>query len=146
MRADNSAHLLTAARRRTEQTRNRALRALRDLDNAGALITFEAVARGAGVSRSWLYAQPDLRATILDLHARDRPAASPAPPQRQRASDASLRRRLEAATVRLHQLESENQQLRRALAEALGNARAQRITGIGRNTPGRQAAKVIGPC
>lgn len=146
MRADNSAHLLAAARRRAEQTRARALRALRNLDNAGTPVTFEAVAREAGVSRSWLYSQPDLRATIHDLRAQDRPAATPAPPQRQRASDASLLRRLEASAARLRQLEADNQQLRQALAEALGAARSQRTTGTGGDTPGKHGAKIIGPC
>src|SRR5664280_2716597 len=56
MRADNSRHLTTAARQRAEQTRARAVRALRRLDETGKSITFEAVAAEAGVSRSWLYA------------------------------------------------------------------------------------------
>src|SRR5664280_1140219 len=55
MRADNSRHLTTAARQRAEQTRARAVRALRRLDETGKSITFEAVAAEAGVSRSWLY-------------------------------------------------------------------------------------------
>ena len=40
-------------------------------------------------------------------------------PDRQRASDASLLRRLESATERIKRLEAENQQLREALALAL---------------------------
>lgn len=149
MRADNSHHLAAAARQRAEQTRTRALRALRRLDEAGVAVTFEAIAREAGVSRSWLYGQADLRAEIQALRTRSRPS-SPAPmtPQRQRASDASLLRRLEAATARLRQLEEDNQQLREALAEALGETRTARVTGrsSGRDTPGRQRTKLIGPC
>ncbi len=149
MRADNSHHLIAAARERAEQTQTRALRALRRLDNAGAAITFEAIAREAGVSRSWLYGQADLRAEIQALRTRTRPASpTPATPQRQAASDASLLRRLEAATARLRQLEEDNQQLREALAEALGAARTARVTGTTshRDTPGRQGTKLIGPC
>lgn len=41
LRADNSAHLITAAREGAEATRTRALRALRRLDNAGSAIAFE---------------------------------------------------------------------------------------------------------
>jgi len=149
MRADNSQHLIAAARERAEQTRTRALRALRRLDEAGVAVTFEAIAREAGVSRSWLYGQADLRTEIEALRTRSRPS-SPASstPQRQRASDASLLRRLEAATTRLRQLEADNHQLREALAEALGAARTARITGTraGRDTPGRTTAKLIGPC
>lgn len=149
MRADNSHHLIAAARERAEQTRTRALRALRRLDETGVAVTFDAVAREAGVSRSWLYGQADLRAEIEALRTRTRPS-SPAPmtPQRQRASDESLLRRLEVATARLRQLEEDNQQLREALAEALGAARTARVTGTTshRDTPGMRATKLIGPC
>jgi hypothetical protein len=149
MRADNSRHLVAAARDRAQQTRRRALRALRRLEATGKPITFEAVAHEAGVSRSWLYTQHDLRDEIERLRARRQPS-SPAPsiPHRQQASDASLLRRLEAATERMRQLDEDNRKLREALAEALGAARTDRVLGLtpGRDTPGRQAKKLIGPC
>ncbi|NOJ61656.1 DUF6262 family protein [Arthrobacter sp. 260] len=149
MRSDNSSYLLAAARDRALQTRKRALRALQRLDTAGTPATFESVAAEAGVSRSWLYTQPDLRAEIQQRRARHQPSPPlPLTPQRQRASDASLLRRLEAATERLRRLEEDNRLLRDALAEALGAARTNRILGPGtsRDTPGRQATKTIGPC
>jgi hypothetical protein len=73
MQADNSRHVIAAARRRAEQTRQRAVTALRRMDATGQRITFDAVSRAAGVSRSWLYAQPDLRAEIQRLRQRHRP-------------------------------------------------------------------------
>jgi hypothetical protein len=69
MRADNSRHIVTAARNRHEHTRAKAIQALREIDAAGDAVTFDAVARAAGVSRSWLYTQPDLRAEIERLRA-----------------------------------------------------------------------------
>lgn len=149
MRADNSRHIIAAAQQRGERTRDRALRALRRLDDTGVAVTFEAVAREARVSRSWLYSQAALRAEIQALRDRTRPPSSAPPtPRRQAATDASLLRRLEAATKRLRQLEEDNRQLREALAEALGTARTARVTGKNsrRDTPGRHDAKVIGPC
>ncbi|HYO17606.1 MAG TPA: DUF6262 family protein [Dermatophilaceae bacterium] len=148
MRADNSRHLAAAARDRAEQTRAKALRTLRDLEDAGHPVTFEAVAREAGVSRSWLYSQPEIRAKIDELRARRRSPTATLTPQRQRATDASLLRRLEAATERMRQLEEDNRQLRQALAEALGVARERRVTGEAspRDTPGKRAARIIGPC
>ena len=90
------------------------------------------------------------RLPVLALHParparRDRTAArppppalpNPVPPDRQRASDASLLRRLQAATERIHRLEDDNRQLREALAEALGERRTADILGhrAGHDTP-----------
>jgi len=149
MSADNSRYLHAAARRRSKDTRQRAVKALRRLDATGAPITFDTVAREAAVSRSWLYAQTDLRAEIERLRDRHR-TSSPTPvvPQRQRATDASLLRRLEAATERIRRLEQDNRELRDTLAEALGQQRSARTLGrtTGRDTPGRTGQKPIGPC
>jgi len=149
MRADNSRHLLAAAQERTESTRRRAAAALRRLDSTGKPITFDSVARDAGVSRSWLYAQADLRAEIERLRARHQVSlANAVPPERQRASDASLLRRLEAATERIRRLEQDNRELRDALAQALGEQRNSTILGLTprRDTPNRNRSKLIGPC
>src|SRR5262249_29947642 len=56
------------------------------------------------------------------------PSGQPVP-VRQRASDTSLLRRLEAAADRIQRLEAENQQLREALALALGDRRAGNVLG-----------------
>jgi hypothetical protein len=147
MRADNSGHVIAAARRRAAATRKRAVAALRRMDKAGLPITFDSVAKQARVSRSWLYNQPDLRAEVERLRARRTP---PSPlrsvPDRQRASDASLLRRLESATEHIRRLEEENVQLREALALALGERRAADVLGNTRDTPRRKSAAIIGPC
>jgi Family of unknown function (DUF6262) len=149
MRADNSHHVIAAARRRAERTRQRAIAALRRMDATGQRITFDAVSRAAGVSRSWLYTQDDLRAEIERLRQRHPAAPSAlAPPQRQRASASSLLRRLEAATARIRHLEADNQQLRDALARALGERRAAEVLGHNGNhdTPKRNSPRFAGPC
>ena len=71
--------------------------ALRDLDAEGAAISFQAVARRAGVSRQWLYTQPELRAEI-ERAARPARRRADGIPARQRAREASLRQRI--ATLR----------------------------------------------
>ena len=149
MQADNSRHLIAAARRRSERTRRQALRALRRLDATGTPITFEAVAREAGVSRSWLYTQDDLRAEIGRLRERHRPPSpTPSTPDRQRASTNSLLRRLQVATERIQRLEQANRELHEALAQALGTTRTARVLGDAtkHDTPERRGAKLIGPC
>ena len=147
MRADNSHHIVAAARRRATATRRRATAALRRMDNAGQPISFDALAREAKVSRSWLYAQPDLRVEIERLRARRDPApARERLPDRQRASEASLRQRLHVMSERNRHLETENQQLRQALAVALGEQRTASIVGRPDDTPRKKSQPVTDPC
>jgi hypothetical protein len=117
--------LAAATARRHELTRAKAIQALRELDRAGAPVTFASVAATAGISRSWLYTQPDLRGQIQELRAAA--PLGPAPPARQRASDPSLRARLTVALDRNRQLAEENTRLRRQLARALGDQLSARL-------------------
>ena len=132
MRADNSGHLIAAAHQRTTTARQRAAAALRRLDTAGHPISFDTLAREANVSRSWLYTQPDLRFEIERLRAEPRPPRQIRIPNRQRASEASLQSRLDVASERIRALQADNQRLRQALAEALGDRRRDRDTPTGR--------------
>jgi hypothetical protein len=134
MRADNTRHIVAAARQRHEYTRAKAIQALRELEAAGTTVTFDAVATAAAVSRSWLYTQPDLRAEIARLRAACQRVPGTPVPVRQRASDASLLRRLEAAHARIRSLADENRKLREQLARALGERRA---IGLRPDPPGR---------
>jgi hypothetical protein len=124
MRPDNTATIIAAARQRHELTRSKAIQALRELDSAGTPVTFAAVADTAGVSRSWLYAQPDIRRDIERLRAATGRAPIPSIPTTQRSSDISLTVRLRAANQRIRELTDDNQRLRRQLAHALGDRRA----------------------
>ena len=146
MRADNSHHVIDAARRRAQVTRRRAVAALRRMDNAGTLITFDALAREAAVSRSWIYNQPDLRAEVERLRDRPHPAAGRRVPDRQRSSDASLLRRVEVATQRIHELETDNTRLRGALAEALGERRVTSTREPRHDTPAPRVSRATRPC
>ena len=69
MRPDPAAPLAEAAARRHELTRAKAIQALRELDRQGMPVTFAAVASAAGISRSWLYTQADIRDRIRDCAA-----------------------------------------------------------------------------
>jgi small-conductance mechanosensitive channel len=124
MRLNNTDSLITAAHRRRELTRAKAIQTIRELDHAGTPVTFQAVARASQVSRSWLYSQPDIRAEIERLRDATQQAPSPPIPTSQRASDPSLRQRLTEATQRNRQLAEDNARLRRQLAHALGDQRA----------------------
>jgi Family of unknown function (DUF6262) len=125
MPADPAHRLAQHARQRHERTIQRAHEELATLADSGDPITIARLATQAGVSRSWIYTQPELRERIEQLQ-------KAAPGGRgvdsaHRASDESLRRRLNLAHQQITQLRNENQQLRDALARAHGQLRAQAI-------------------
>jgi Family of unknown function (DUF6262) len=121
------APLAVAATRRHELTRSKAIQALRELDHAGITVTFAGVAQAAGISRSWLYTQPDISDQIRRLRERTKDTGSGRTiPAGQRATGASLHARLTAARDRNRQLADENARLRRQLTRALGDQRSSR--------------------
>jgi hypothetical protein len=124
MATDQTAHLHAATMRRITETRARARLALRRLNQQGATINYVTVARAAGVSRSLLYRDLELRAEIDRLR---NPKATTAPrqPAAERMSQASRDERHDALRCEVKDLRRENQALRNQLAIALGEHRGQ---------------------
>jgi AraC-like DNA-binding protein len=129
MRRDNSHHLVAAAQRRRADTLERARQALQELDETGQRHTITEIAARAGVSRSWLYAQAELRDELHQLAAHSNTARL-TPAQIHRASDASLRQRLTLAHERIRELDNENRQLRDQIAHLQGQLRVARVATI----------------
>jgi HAMP domain-containing protein len=120
--ADNSRFLFQAAADRHRATVVRAHDAIEALDRAGHAVTFCAVADAASVSRSWLYRHPDIRDLITRLRSGQSRSTAPAT---QRASNESLRQRLDAARAEITHLRAETTRLRDQLARQLGEQRAR---------------------
>jgi hypothetical protein len=123
MTAGNRASLAASGQQRSRHTHDRAVNALRRLDATGQNVTFTNVAQAAGISRSWLYRQPDLRSEIDRLRSTSG-GGERRVPSAQRASDDSLRRRLEATLDEIRRLKTENEQLRERVAQQFGQQRA----------------------
>jgi hypothetical protein len=111
--ADNSRFLIEATRRRHTEARERSERAIAAAASGTSESTVVAISQAAGVSRSWLYTQPDLLAAIAQLRTRGSARRSTVRP----ASDDSIRRRLETALAR-------NKELRRQVDELTGQLEA----------------------
>ncbi|MDQ6782602.1 MAG: DUF6262 family protein [Actinomycetota bacterium] len=124
MRADNTAFIIAAAHDRREATLGRAHAALVRLDRTGATVTFQAVAEAASVSRAWLYREPTLRAEIERLRGDRANGHTTVLPSAQRASNESLKRRLEALGEQIAHLKQENHHLREQVARLHGERRA----------------------
>lgn len=126
MRADNSHHLARAAAARHDLAVARVHDVLRELDGSGQAVTVSGVARAAVVSRSWLYSQPELREAITRLRTKADGMHRSALPATQRATSASLQRRLDSTRDEIEHLRAENAALRQRVARSLGEARANR--------------------
>ncbi len=121
-RADNSAFLAQANTWRHQAAAAAAHHAIEQLQREGKAVNYAAVAHAAGVSRTWLYRQDQIRALISRQRALEPPAAQIAA---QRATTDSLRARLDAAREEITRLRAENRSLRDQLARQLGPQRTQ---------------------
>jgi hypothetical protein len=145
MRADNTHHVVQAAQRRAQQNRQRAITALRRMDANGQRITFDAVSREAGVSRSWLYSQDDLKAEIERLRGRHPAGQSARVPPAAATGLGLLAAPPPGGGHRPNPgTRGDNQQLRDALARALGERRAAEV--LGQTTSPAGNMKLLGPC
>jgi hypothetical protein len=124
MTTDRTAELRAATLRRATNTRARARATLRRLNQQGATINYVTVAEAAGVSRSLLYRDPELRAEIDRLR---NPALTTTPrqPAAERMSKASRDEIHAALGDEVKELRRENQALRTRLAATLGGQRGQ---------------------
>jgi Family of unknown function (DUF6262) len=121
-RADNSPSLAQANARRHQAALAAAHHAIEQLRREGKPVNYAAVAHAAGVSRTWLYSQDQIRDLISDLRQHEPPAAALTA---QRASINSLRQRLDTACAEITRLRTENRSLRDQLARQLGLHRMQ---------------------
>ena len=121
-RADNSAYLAQANARRHQAALAAARHAIEQLQREGTAINYTTVAHSAGVSRSWLYRQGQIRDPISQLRHQHPTAAALTP---QRASTNSLRQRLDTARAEITRLRAENRSLRDQIARQLGLQRTQ---------------------
>ena len=120
---DNSRFLTQAAARRRQAALAATNDAISRLDRDGHPVNFCAVAQAAGVSRAWLYRQPDLRDLITRLRT-PQPRPPTVTPNAQRAGADSLRQRLDTTRAELTRLRAENTALRDQVARHLGQQRA----------------------
>lgn len=119
--------LREAAQARHDATLRRAEATLGTLVRHGAPITFHGFAEMAGVSRSWLYRQPQLRAQLEQLR-QQRSSRAPTVPSAERATSDSLRQQIHTYREEIARLSKENQALYEQLARKLGADRAATVT------------------
>ncbi|MGK2954938.1 MAG: DUF6262 family protein [Solirubrobacterales bacterium] len=122
-RADNTINLLRAAADKRDAATRRTIDVIEEFARTGAHVSVAVVAHTAGVSRGWIYQQPDLLAEINRL--RENTSIVPIPAA-QRATDESIRQRLATAREEIERLRAENTMLRTQVARTLGEHRLHR--------------------
>ena len=120
----NTSGMVAHAHRRKQEKRTRVDEVIARLLRERQTINFNTVARAAGVSKAYLYSQPDLRERIealrqqgLEEALRERVAHPTAG-----KTDASKDLVILAKDRRIKELEAENRQLKKQLQVALGKA------------------------
>ncbi len=121
--------LRRAAQARHDATAARAEAAFEALRRQGRPVSFGQLAKAAGVARSWLYRQPELREKVMRLRGGPRPEHRPGQ-DRQRASADSLRQQLHVYREELARVRAENTALKEQVARQLGTARAASVPRI----------------
>ncbi len=111
--------LLRARAKDTETRRNRVAAAVTELQRVGTPVTISAVARVAGVHRSFLHRHPDLAAAI---QAAETPSAAEAT---SRTSEVSLRTELANVHAAHRRLAAHTRLLETRLSELLGEEAAR---------------------
>ena len=124
---DRVERLREAAQARHAATLRRAEAALHALVSRGEAVSLRGLASAAGVSRSWLYRQPELREEVERLRQRA-PAPRHRVPSDQQATVESLRQQLRAYREEIARLRVDNQALNDQVAHYLGAARAASVT------------------
>jgi hypothetical protein len=109
------------AQRRSQEARRRVDQAITRLVREHKPVNFNTVAQSAGVTKSYLYTQSDIRARIEALRASQhipKRQCQSVPSERTEASKDLL---LAAKDRRIKTLEEENRQLKAELKKALGS-------------------------
>ncbi len=128
--------LLAARRLDSQAKRERAWAAFHQLVDEGGPISFETVRRRAGVSRSLVYADVELKAQITELRARQQAAGAGAPPMPVRSivSERSLRNDLALTLADNRRLRDDLAKLRRRLSLAVAAELDATVGGVNQAT------------
>src|SRR5438128_4893899 len=110
--------LLTSAKRKAEQTKQRAEEAIALLLKEQRPINFKTVAQTAHISTAWLYANEDIKMRIIHLRLQQVPKAQIKIPPKEQASNASKDAMIAALRKRVKEQEEEIRELKKQLEVA----------------------------
>lgn len=124
----NTEGIKSSAQKKRQDAFHKTDEAIKVLIKTQKPINIESVAQAAGVSRQWIYNQPELRERIETLRAQQSPKK--AIPKSQSVSDASKDAIIKTLRQRLREVEEENKELQKKIEVAYGMASVDLVTSI----------------
>jgi Family of unknown function (DUF6262) len=124
----NTEGIKAAAQKKRQESLNKTDEAIKVLIKTQKPINFESVAQAAGVTRQWIYREPELRRRIETL--REQQSPKKAIPKNQSASDASKDAIIKTLRQRLRKAEDENKELQKRIEVAYGMAQADLVESL----------------
>ncbi|MDZ8056568.1 MAG: DUF6262 family protein [Aulosira sp. ZfuCHP01] len=106
------------AQRKRQEAFDKVEQGIRQLLKEKQVINFNTVAKASGVSKAWLYKEPEIKARIE--HLRDNHSKAEKVPPKQRTSDASKDAIIKTLKERIKKIEAENRGLRDQLEAVYG--------------------------
>lgn len=110
------------AQRKRQETFDKVEQGIQQLIKEKRAINFNTVARASGVSKAWLYKEPEIKTRIE--HLRQNHSQSQKVPPKQKTSDASKDAIIKTLKARIQKVEAENRGLREHLETIHGRQRA----------------------
>ncbi len=98
------------AQRKRQEAFKKVEQGIKKLIKEGQVINFNAVAKASGLSKAWLYKEPEIKARIE--HLRENNSQTKEIPAKQRSSDASKDAIIKTLKERIKRVEAENRGLR----------------------------------
>ena len=120
--------LLASAKRKAEQTTQRAEDAIALLLKEQRPVNFKAVAETAHISTAWLYANEDIKMRIIHLRSQQVPKAQVKIPPKEQASNASKDAVIAALRKRIKEQEAQIHELKRQVEVAYGLLAQQAVS------------------
>ncbi|BAY10412.1 DUF6262 family protein [Calothrix sp. NIES-2098] len=106
------------AQRKRQEAFDKVEQGIRQLLKEKQVINFNTVAKASGVSKAWLYKEPEIKARIE--HLRENHSKAEKVPPKQRTSDASKDAIIKTLKERIKKIEAENRGLREQLEAVYG--------------------------
>jgi len=109
----NTEAIVNIAKKKSDEVRNKVEKTIQRLILEGVIVNFNVVKNEAGVSKSWLYSNEDIRRRIEEIRDKQNVSPKRSKGASRERSEASKDNIITALKERIKELDSENKKLRK---------------------------------